>query len=301
MKPLVFATILGLASISHAEPLHVQIIAGQSNAEGYGISTDLTVNHASLVDPYPNVLYRASSGDFTPLQPVQRSWGLSFGPELSMGRYLDRFTDEKILIIKYALGSTSLAINWNPETGTQYNTMMKRVKSGLNYYLARGYEPTIQGFTWIQGEEDARQGSMAPVYATNLENFISSVREDLESPNLPMVVARINAPGRVYRDLVRNAEVSVSDQMDQAIWMDTDTLPLRDLVHYSGEGQYTLGQRLAKHFAIDRNLPTYKYSVMQTGTVSQSFTVPEPSGIAIVLLFVALGLVWFTVVSKQQQ
>ena len=86
------------------------------------------------------------------------------GPELGIGLNVGDYLENQVLLIKVAVGGTSLAQNWRPpssggKVGEWYSEMLERVKKQLQnlktdfpHYDGRGYE--IAGFLWHQGWQD---------------------------------------------------------------------------------------------------------------------------------------------------
>ena len=117
---------------------------------------------------------------------------------------------------------------------------------------AAGKSPTIAGMIWMQGEIDAMNHAYAAAYAANLTNFITTVRSDFNTPNMPFVVGRITnyAWGTTADNtLVRNAEMTVPGQVGNAAWINTDDLEWAYDGHYGTQGQIDLGIRFANQLA----------------------------------------------------
>lgn len=291
--------LLAMTTQLRAENVSVWILAGQSNQAEFAYATDpMNVLERHVLQPNDDIFYRPTSLPLQSLAPLTLKNEVRFGPELSFGRHLQFYFPEKIAIIKYAIGSTSLENDWDPVTGERYALMMNRVIFTMNYLESLGHTPKIKGFNWIQGEEDARVAAFAPNYASNLEQMFNAVRSDFADSELPIVLARINAPGRPYRHIVRDAQVQVAESMHDVTWLDTDSLPLRDNVHYSAKGQYTLGKEFAEAYVRPDpfNPSTVNWWENYSPTNpwrNQSAVVPEPVSIALVVGFVVGFVVFF--------
>jgi hypothetical protein len=128
-----------------------------------------------------------------------------FGPELMFAFQIDQYYQEPVLIIKTAWGGKSLAEDFRPPssggtTGEYYNKMIDIVNHVTNNisteFPALGtstYE--LAGFAWFQGWNDGASNSFLNEYESNLYNLINDVRNDLGSPNLPVVVASTGQGG----------------------------------------------------------------------------------------------------------
>ncbi len=225
------------------QPLKVFILAGQSNAVGqYAYNTGLP---AALQGNQEDVIIR-NNGVWTVLKPGLGVSASEFGPEVTFGRAMaDAWPGENIAIVKYAVGATDLANNWNPDTpGAQYTGLLNAVNSAMAE-LSVGYDARLTGMIWMQGESDALDLGKANAYETNLRNFIQSVREDLGTANLPFVIGQISdAPAWTYGSIVKQAQANVGASVPFALTIPTNDLSLFSN-HYDAAGQMALGYRFA--------------------------------------------------------
>jgi hypothetical protein len=142
--------------------------------------------------------------------------------------------------------------------------------SSLGVLRAWGYAPTVRGGVWVQGEEDSFYEPMAQSYGDNMRELLAAFRANW-GPQLPVAVARINAPGRRYRDQVRSAQWAIDDPLVSVF--DTDDLVLQDNVHYGQAGQVALGYRLAGGLLHHR----YAAARWPGRSAPAGAAVPEPS------------------------
>lgn len=148
------------------------------------------------------------------------------GPEYGFGLFMDRSTEDPILIIKTAWGGKSLAVDFRPpsvgpyqpskrekengkkfsekETGYYYREMIRFVKETLKddasiqkvvpeYDKEDGYE--LSGFVWFQGWNDMCNQHYIAQYTENMIHFIADVRREFESPKLPFIVGVLGVYG----------------------------------------------------------------------------------------------------------
>jgi len=124
------------------------------------------------------------------------------GPEFQFGHVVGDATAAPVLLIKTAWGGKSLYKDFRPPSsggtvGPYYTLMLKEAREALKSipkdfpHLAR-YEPTLAGFVWFQGWNDA----FAPEderrkYHDHLVHLIQDVREEFNSPALPVVVGEL--------------------------------------------------------------------------------------------------------------
>jgi hypothetical protein len=226
-------------------PINVYLLGGQSNMDGRADKAGLP---AEWQIPQTDVLvyFEGSWHDLQPglsfLQP-----GQSFGPELTFGRGMaDAYPSGKVALIKYARGGTSLAIDWNPDSGPHYIAFMHAVTIAMQS-LQGQYDPDIAGMIWMQGERDSKDLNQANAYEQNLTQFIQAVRRDTLMPDMPFVIGQIShAPDWTYGQTVRQAQFNVSQSADFTGLVTTSDLPMNaDGIHYNSDGQMTLGRRFA--------------------------------------------------------
>ena len=168
------------------------------------------------------------------------------GPEASLVNQLAKeYPFKNIGIIKYAVGGTSLALDWDTD-GQLYTTLVETVIDGKT----KASVNSIDGFFWMQGEADASNKHMAALYKTNFIEFISSLRDDIGYT--PVFTALISEPIKAsveYVDAVRNAQIYVADTLSNVYLIDTYTLiKCCDALHFTIESQKTLGKLFANTF-----------------------------------------------------
>jgi len=154
------------------------------------------------------------------------------GPELEFGHVVGDHYEQQVLLIKTAWGGRSLYRDFRPPSaglppdailekmlaaqkeknpaatlddvkasfGPTYRDMLKEVRSTLAdlkthfpAYQNQGYE--IHGFIWFQGWNDMIDHIATAEYTTNLAHLIRDARQDLQSPNLPFVIAQMGVGG----------------------------------------------------------------------------------------------------------
>jgi hypothetical protein len=246
---IVFGIAILVASVPATAATKVFLLAGQSNMAGEGTVADLAAEYASQPDVkfWNNNQWVALQGGFG-----DGTSGKLFGPEIGFGHRLhELFPDDDIYLVKYGLTSTNLAVQWKPDgTGPCYNTFKTTANAAIANLTAAGKSPVVAGMIWMQGENDALDSTYAPAYASNLTNFITTVRHDFATPNMRFVAGRILAcyGTTTNSDLVRNALMTVPGLVGNGSWVNTDDLPLAFTGHYGTQGQLELGTRFANEF-----------------------------------------------------
>ena len=195
--------------------INVYLIAGQSNAVGYGMDTGNKIANSDrrFVNGFDNVLYYASLERWNgpPLdekfQPVTLNMGVAqdrSGAEIGIASAIAD-NGEMNAIIKCAQGATHLypdtnyevSLNhgtWtspsyieknnvnlseNPKIGYMYTKFENTVREGIAMLIAEGYTPVIKGVWWMQGEAEMFTTQMASAYRELLEDLITDMRNML--------------------------------------------------------------------------------------------------------------------------
>lgn len=202
--------------------VRVFILAGQSNMQGQGAIVDPENDPGDLIDVIQNdvngdwsdvglvdnwntlndvyLYYEGDDGTIKENVTVgQGANSNSFGPELMFAHQLDKFYDDPVVIIKTAWGGKTLAEDFRPPsaggtTGAYYNAMIQIVQN-VTQNLSIEF-PTIgisdfelSGFAWFQGWNDGDNAGFFNEYESNLNHLVNDVRNDLEVPELPFVIA----------------------------------------------------------------------------------------------------------------
>lgn len=260
---LLFAGMIN-RSLNAAE-IPVFIFAGQSIAINTG--TDFGRLSAEWKSPQTNVLffnarvtseeptsdvhwvtYQPPTGPGFPSNCVYSNSDGSFGPEISAANILSKtyFGSGPVAVYKYAVGNTSLTLDYNPLTpGPLYVDMLTLLTNALlTLPLETGYQGKIAGVFWTQGESDAVNGEeCAAEYGSNLLNFVTCLREVANEPRLPFVYGRITSAWP-NADVVRLGQENLTHVLQDVFMVDADDLVTITL-HYDNDGTIELGNRYA--------------------------------------------------------
>ncbi len=128
-----------------------------------------------------------------------------FGPELEFGQVVGDQFENQVLLIKTAWGGKSLYRDFRPPSsggtvGPYYTKMIREVREALanlptDFPASAGLKTELAGFVWYQGWNDGVDPRKAiPEYEQNLVNLIHDVRNDLNAPNLPVVIGELTGP-----------------------------------------------------------------------------------------------------------
>jgi iduronate 2-sulfatase len=260
--------VLSLARASDGAPaVKVYILAGQSNMDGRGKKSELVGDLASWARPqadvriaYSNSTRRGpySTDGFVPLEPgysvppgtkEKKLPGDTFGPEVSFGRAIaDANPGERIVLIKFSEGGTSLHGDWMPGVahGGLYPQFLAFARRSLQSLRDAGDEPQLAAMIWHQGESDA--SLPAGEYQKLLSEFISQVRQDLKTPQLPFVIGEVYDNGK--RDRVRDGQRATATALPNVKFAPVEGLKTSDNgTHFDTPSQIELGRRLAAPLA----------------------------------------------------
>ena len=262
-----------------AQPVDVYLVAGQSNMTGQGVLANL--QSGQVPDPRPWLYHSAnlksSAEPFTwaPLRPASETRE-KFGPEVSFGnRMQERTRYRPVALIKHAFTATNLASDWNPgkdgndraHRGAQFQILVGTVDAGMKALREKGFDPTIRGMIWQQGESDADATEWAVGYAANLSHFIARVREQFQAPDMVFVYGFVLPPPchSLWRDTIRTAQGAIDQDSGSpfavknafAVYTDDlshrandpNTLDPSDHIHLGTAGIWELGRRMAETMA----------------------------------------------------
>ena len=233
-------------------PLKLILLAGQSNMSGSALSSDLETLAPELLIPQTDVPIWYTHGLWEDLQPGLGNIAY-FGPELMFGRAMaDALPYEHIALVKVPSAGNSLALDWESDTpGASWAKFLEEIADSVAN-LDPIYEPEFVGMLWSQGGRDAQFVEQALAYEANLTKLIQDVRAELGKPNLPFIIEHIQDNGegtnRIFTTEVRDAQVSVSQNVANTGLVDTVGLTVYDNVHYDAAGQLDFGARFATEF-----------------------------------------------------
>ena len=260
------------ASVARDGLIPVFVLAGQSNAVGYGLHGRKTLRENPLLDGQ-EVLLWYSQGN--PERPEESNRWISLGktakgtlpavgPELAMARSASRWLGGRVGIVKIAYNGTLLAMSpgrdWNTGSGELFEKAVETVEESLRH-LPENMAGRLAGIFWVQGESDAKESRLQPMaaasYEENLLALIRGFRNRLSMPKLPFIMAGISVPqrdaeGRVFshRDVVRKAQQKVAATEKKTALVETNDLSKQaDGLHYDMNGQKELGRRLIQAWA----------------------------------------------------
>jgi hypothetical protein len=236
-----------LKTLSKRPVTNLYILLGQSNAQGLGVISSAPSQYQGVVSN--SRIWNGTS--FANLQAGTNNEGNSateFGPELSLCETLSARTGKIAYLVKNAVGSTSLAVDWLAPSGANLTAAKTEIDAAITHLNSNGHRVRIAGIFWIQGEQDASNSTHAAAYKTNLLNLISNLRTAYAaygSASCPFVTALLNT-NQTYtwvRHVVFEQRKAVADSSN-LFFVRTFDLGIASN-HYNATGQVELGKRLA--------------------------------------------------------
>lgn len=244
--------------IHHVGVGDVFVIAGQSNAAGYGkdpifdppeIGIHLLGNDVRWhLATHP---LNESTGTVHPVNREGANPGHS--PWISFAKRLRREIGVPVGLVQTSLGGSPLSA-WNPEEeGSLYRNMLDVLNSMRpDDATASPIRRLIRGVLWYQGCSDTAPG-MSDTYLERFGRFVAHLRKDLGDPELPFLTVQIGryvAPGDQAGDArwttVREAQRQAAHIYAGVVVVPALDLPLSDAIHISAAGNMVLGERAAK-------------------------------------------------------
>jgi hypothetical protein len=178
--------------IHHIGAGDVYVIAGQSNAAGFG--KDIVYDPA---EPGVHLLRNSGLWDLathpfndnthTSHHANDETANPAHSPYLAFARRLKKVLGYPIGLIQASQGGSPLSL-WDPlEDGTLYRNMLNSIS------VAGGGSPVgaVKGILWYQGCSDA-DGELAATYLERFTRMAARLRADLRDPDLPLLTVQLN-------------------------------------------------------------------------------------------------------------
>ncbi|MGI6082889.1 MAG: sialate O-acetylesterase [Limnochordia bacterium] len=226
----------------------IWLIAGQSNAAGYG-KTPITDGPELGIHMFHArgcwTLATHPLGDSTATRfPANRGRSnASHSPWLAFARRLKHSLGYPIGLIPSSLGGSPMAAWDRAEQGHLFTNM-------LRYVEAAGGK--VKGIVWYQGESDARPQA-ARLYAERFARFVTDVRSCLGDPQLPILTVQLNrwvgqaaADNHTGWEMIREIQRRLPEQIPGAYVVPAADLGLSDGIHNNSLGNVLLGERMAQ-------------------------------------------------------
>lgn len=286
MKHLILAFIFAAIgwNVAASNPKHVIITAGQSNTDGRTPNEDLpayikvlatdTVGYARGAYRYCRIAQNDAEGNFVPFWPKAMRNGKNNMWAFDAVAYygLEQLLQEEFYVIKWAVGGTSIAPNYNAPKGRFWSAdprwlaQVKSTSDGGNSLLLsfiqeidvcidrtlsrleEGYQ--IDAFLWHQGESDHAKGKE---YYDNLKTLVNYVRTHLtektgkDYSRLPFIFGTVARSNKYFSPEVENGMKRLAAEDPNIYLVDMSGAELlSDRLHFTAHSAEYLGQQVYK-------------------------------------------------------
>lgn len=250
--------IRNLKSKIYKDAYDVVILAGQSNAVGYGKGEVNYQTDERVKELFRSERFNTSRNPSLPLgQYVFKTAGLR--PHKMSGFYLffaRRYVKEilrpgrKLLFVRAAVGGTGFSDgSWGRKDHLYLNAvdMAKRIKLG-------NPENKIVAILWHQGETDVINSVTKEYYKENFSSLIRGIRFELNMPYLPFIAGDMVEEwytNQENAESVRQAVQEVLNETDYCGFVSSQGLcgnGGEDIIHFSGKSNEILGERYFEEF-----------------------------------------------------
>lgn len=237
---------------SAQKALDLFVWAGQSNAQGWMGDAAKYPNEGSELDEsillnWTFVDNESSGGEWVTMQPQEGRFPSGhFGPEVSFARELKK-SGYSPALFKYTKGATGLARDWKaPGEGGIYDRMTAALKIAIQDLEQQGFEVSLRGFVWIQGESDAAEEATAQAYYARLKQLIHDLRQNvLHAPDLKVILGVDEEhPFVKERPAVVEAQRQIAAEDAAVAFTSMLELPKADATHLTPEGLVLHGERI---------------------------------------------------------
>lgn len=279
---LIFAAV-GLNTMA-SNPVHVIITAGQSNTDGRTPNEDLpayikalatdTLTYAEGAYRYCQIAQNDGKGEFIPFWPRAKRSGKNnmWAFDAVTYYWLEQLLQEKFYVVKWAVGGTSIAPDYNASKGRFWSaapewlaqakptsdggkslllSFIQEIDMCIDKTLSRlkdGYQ--IDAFLWHQGESDYAKSKD---YYRNLKTMVAYVRMHLtektgkDYSRLPFIFGTVARSNKYFSREVENAmkQLAAEDPNMHLIDMSGAEL-LNDRLHFTAHSAEYLGQQVYK-------------------------------------------------------
>lgn len=258
------------------------VIAGQSNAAGYGKGpfndpAELGIHLLRNSGRWDLATHPFNESTNTIHSINRETANPGHSPFLIFGKMIKKHVGYPIGLIQTALGGSPLK-RWNPaEEGDLYANMLSIIES------AGG---TVRGVVWYQGCSDCNADESV-TYLDRFNHMVMKLRQELENDSLPVLTVQLNRyTGGELSEMDDKFWGSLREAQRQAALMNphvyiipASDCPLSDDIHNSPAGNMLIGERLAKlalaniyDFSIANGASNVESAVLEEDRITLKFT-----------------------------
>jgi sialate O-acetylesterase len=235
--------------VHHVGVGDIYVIAGQSNAAGYGKDPAYDPPELGVHILKNNMIWDIAThplNESTNTMHEENTEAANPGssPYLAFSKMLKRELGYPIGLLQVSLGGSPMEA-WNPaETGYLYHCMMKVIESQNN---------SVKGILWYQGCSDCGEPQCS-TYLDRFENMVNSVRKETGIEQLAFLTVQLNrytdsimkAENDVYWGKIREAQRQAARIIKNVFVVPAIDCSLTDAIHNSSSSNIKLGERLAR-------------------------------------------------------
>jgi hypothetical protein len=230
-----------------SKPLHIFVLAGQSNMSGRGEVGDIDRT------PHPRVLALNANDEWVmAMDPVHfdKPGRTGVGPGLAFAKEIaGRNPDIRVGLVPTAVGGSPIE-TWTPG-GFHERTGLHPWDDAVHRIDVARPAGDIKAVLWHQGEGDSGR-ARAPLYEDRLHDLIRRFRELVGDEHLPFIVGQLGQfkEWSEGRHLVNAAHENVPEHFDYTRFVSSDGLSdIGDGTHIDAESARELGHRYAEAYA----------------------------------------------------
>lgn len=257
---ILFSLIAGVSMLVYGQQsdYDVYLVIGQSNMAGRGEMTESdkdVIPGVYILDDRDSIVpASAPLNIYSSVRKKKEIQGVN--PSLSFCKVVSEKTSRKILLVVNARGGTSIERWMKDYKGTVrysakvdgperdgmlipslYEEAVRRARIAMQY-------GQLKGILWHQGESNSDKDA-SKQYLSQLNRFVTDLRNDLNAPDVPFVAGEIYEG---YKNAVYfNRQIrKISRKIDNAYCVSSKGCTSNpDNLHFSRDGQILLGKRYA--------------------------------------------------------
>lgn len=233
-------------SVADEPPLHLYLLAGQSNMAGRGVveAVDSTpVRNVFALNAAMEWVLAKNPLHFDKPDIVGVSPGFAFGTAMAEAN-----AGVRIGLIPGAVGGSPIR-SWLPTAvHEQTNTRPWDDALSRTFRVLAQQGGELKGIIWHQGESDSKE-EFAPLYEDALVDLVERFRHEFQDPNLPFVAAPLAeyyVAGNPIAADINAAIAKLPGRLSHTAVVRVDGMnPKSDNVHLDSESARELGKRYA--------------------------------------------------------
>ncbi len=209
--------------MQRAGEMVVFLAIGHSNMEGRAKKSLAKINPRTMMYDSDGHWRASSQGDRGPIRPLLHELAEAW-PEYRFG------------VAKVAKAASRIQNNWR-RGKEPYKTLIRVGRDLSSRYHVAGLI-VMQG--WLEGGEN-RHAKESTLFTEHYTAMIRDIREDLDMPDLPVVISLVEYGTSRKRNLeawthVRDQMLRLPDKIEHSVLVDSQGLPLVDDHHFNIEG-----------------------------------------------------------------